>query len=609
LRKAASAVMFVFLLLGFSASALVSVSVYVDVSVSQAKQMIDSNPDLVILDVRTQSEYDAGHIQNATLIPVSELGGRLGELDKNKEILVYCASGGRSATASQTLADNGFSKVYNMLGGITAWKSAGYWIEIIHKGDLIVNGTQTFAIENCTYIQTGNIYVLDQARLNVRNANLTLNQTYHDQYGIFIRQFGQLEMHNVEAISPKVFPISLQDLAEAEIETISTNGRLECAGNSSTQISDSLTYAALHIGDYAQVTLLNSTHLEPYIAFDFRRFTERSISISGLRSGFFEYWNTYENTSTQNIFNLTICNSYVGNWQCWFPSNVGRAEVVNCTLSCLALDFSEQEISVNNLKNGFYGFWNLGNIYVVNSSVTENWAFILWSVNATFSNCIVHLHLNGANKISVENSTVKTLILDSGNTTINFNETTLYGGLFFGNSNLYFSGGIVLEGVDFGRFVSSQVTRNYNLVATDTTGQTLENAELTLLDKNTKVIWNGITDSIGEANFNLTYTDSNYMDTLRLEASKGELSAAKDIAFLSDTPVTLVMNITVTADINNDGSVDIYDAILLANSFNSIPTSPNWNSKADLNSDNIVDIYDAIILANNYGKPTVSSQV
>lgn len=71
---------------------------------------------------------------------------------------------------------------------------------------------------------------------------------------------------------------------------------------------------------------------------------------------------------------------------------------------------------------------------------------------------------------------------------------------------------------------------------------------------------------------------------------------------LGDTPVTLIMNTTATADINNDGSVDIYDAILLANSYNSVPTSSNWNSKGDLNSDNIVDIYDAIILASNYGK-------
>jgi nitrous oxidase accessory protein len=55
-------------------------------------------------------------------------------------------------------------------------------------------------------------------------------------------------------------------------------------------------------------------------------------------------------------------------------------------------------------------------------------------------------------------------------------------------------------------------------------------------------------------------------------------------------------------DINDDRTVDIFDAILLAGSYNSVPGSPNWKPNADINGDNIVDIYDAIILANNYGK-------
>jgi hypothetical protein len=55
-------------------------------------------------------------------------------------------------------------------------------------------------------------------------------------------------------------------------------------------------------------------------------------------------------------------------------------------------------------------------------------------------------------------------------------------------------------------------------------------------------------------------------------------------------------------DANGDGWVDIYDAIILANAYNSVPGSPNWNAAADFNRDNIVDIYDAIILANHYNQ-------
>ncbi len=98
---------------------------YTDVSVQQAREMIDSG-DVLILDVRTQEEYEAGHIINSTLIPVQVLDKRLNELPRDKKILVYCKSGSRSAQASQILINNGFKEIYNMKGGITDWTNAGY---------------------------------------------------------------------------------------------------------------------------------------------------------------------------------------------------------------------------------------------------------------------------------------------------------------------------------------------------------------------------------------------------------------------------------------------------------------------------------------------------
>lgn len=110
-----------------------------NVTVDEAQQLMSEESDLIILDVRTQQEYDSGHIPNAILIPVGELEDRLGELDEMKTILVYCQSGVRSAQARQILADNGFSEVYNLEGGIIAWQEAG--LEINHLPiieDLIV---------------------------------------------------------------------------------------------------------------------------------------------------------------------------------------------------------------------------------------------------------------------------------------------------------------------------------------------------------------------------------------------------------------------------------------------------------------------------------------
>lgn len=99
---------------------------YGDVTVEQAKSLIESKPYLIILDVRTQEEYDSGHIKRAILIPIDELENRLDELSKNDELLVYCRTGRRSSNAMNNLQANGFTKIFHMNDGITGWIQAGY---------------------------------------------------------------------------------------------------------------------------------------------------------------------------------------------------------------------------------------------------------------------------------------------------------------------------------------------------------------------------------------------------------------------------------------------------------------------------------------------------
>ena len=98
----------------------------IDVTVLEARSLIDDKPDLVILDVRTTSEYEDGHIKGAVNIPVQELSARLDELSNEDELLVYCRTGNRSAQAVDILQDVGFTKIYHMDAGITGWIEAGY---------------------------------------------------------------------------------------------------------------------------------------------------------------------------------------------------------------------------------------------------------------------------------------------------------------------------------------------------------------------------------------------------------------------------------------------------------------------------------------------------
>ena len=95
---------------------------YINIDVEKAHEMLEANLEQVILlDVRTEGEYNAEYIPGAINIPLSDLESRIDELDSSKAIIVYCKTGSRSRTASETLAQRGFV-VYNMEGGITAWK-------------------------------------------------------------------------------------------------------------------------------------------------------------------------------------------------------------------------------------------------------------------------------------------------------------------------------------------------------------------------------------------------------------------------------------------------------------------------------------------------------
>ncbi|WP_305064217.1 rhodanese-like domain-containing protein [Methanococcoides sp.] len=76
--------------------------------------------------MRTESEFNSGHLEGAVNIEVSQLGSRLDEVPADKAILVYCRTGVRSVRASKTLVNASYTDVYNMQGGITAWMSAGY---------------------------------------------------------------------------------------------------------------------------------------------------------------------------------------------------------------------------------------------------------------------------------------------------------------------------------------------------------------------------------------------------------------------------------------------------------------------------------------------------
>lgn len=92
-------------------------STYENIDGNKLEELMKDN-NTIVVDVRETGEYQSGHLENAILIPLGQLPNQLSQLDKNKTIIVVCASGARSAQAAQYLINNGYTNVKNLDGGL-----------------------------------------------------------------------------------------------------------------------------------------------------------------------------------------------------------------------------------------------------------------------------------------------------------------------------------------------------------------------------------------------------------------------------------------------------------------------------------------------------------
>ncbi|QQS46224.1 MAG: MBL fold metallo-hydrolase [Acidobacteriota bacterium] len=99
------------------------------INVDELKHWIEENPGLQVIDVRQPGEYKAGHAPQAVNSPLARVGDDASTFDPAKETAVICAGGYRSSTAASILARRGFSHLFNVVGGTSAWVNAGFPIE------------------------------------------------------------------------------------------------------------------------------------------------------------------------------------------------------------------------------------------------------------------------------------------------------------------------------------------------------------------------------------------------------------------------------------------------------------------------------------------------
>ena len=95
-----------------------------EITANELKQRLDRGDDIQIIDVREQNEYDIARLPGSKLIPLGQVVNRKDEIDPERETVVHCKLGGRSAKAIEALSRAGFGgRLLNLKGGITAWSN------------------------------------------------------------------------------------------------------------------------------------------------------------------------------------------------------------------------------------------------------------------------------------------------------------------------------------------------------------------------------------------------------------------------------------------------------------------------------------------------------
>jgi rhodanese-related sulfurtransferase len=103
---------------------------YKNVSSTEAKKLVGQKSNLYLLDVRTPQEFSQAKMKGSVLIPINEIERRIGEVPKNRPILVFCAVGSRSSQVAGFLVNKGYGEVYNMTDGLVGWYRNGFQLEM-----------------------------------------------------------------------------------------------------------------------------------------------------------------------------------------------------------------------------------------------------------------------------------------------------------------------------------------------------------------------------------------------------------------------------------------------------------------------------------------------
>ena len=438
-----------------------------------------------------------------------------------------------------------------------------------YEGDLVIDGYEEFVIEDCIWIQRGNIYVRDHGELIVRNATLQIDQTYLYQYELTVQDFATVVMENTDLTSDYGLNFHFLDDSAGTIHTLNVDigdlSSLGFFGRSNLEV-DSMVFEAshgIHIGEYADVSITNSVigSIEvcsetPIIRIGDSEITwrfglffmspEYEINITELTPGFKEYLDLGEGIIAKRYgsyipIRIILNETEIQAWHIGMDYNL-KAVISDSTLFHFRVFISGISCTIENLEPSFYDQMRIGQIVLNQTRITNEVAVsVSWDAEVTVIDSVLNLLLapEGNSHAYVVTSTINGPHADYFSGSLGFDGAILDGHIRVLHSNLFIYGDVSFKDSGHIFWYEGTITREYSMVVKDAYGNLVSDADLTLRSKDGTQVWSGTTDSQGGTSFNLTFADNNYTDTLRLEAVKGDLFATQDVSLFSDTPVVL----------------------------------------------------------------------
>jgi len=423
--------------------------------------------------------------------------------------------------------------------------------DVTHEGDLVIAGHQVFTIEDQTYCQTGNIYVLDNARLIVRNATLVMHMGFDGQYRIYVVDSAEIEMKNFKLESSHETVFFSTDTTLINITNTNFSPILLHCERNSKAIINNVIMDELKLYDSCSATVVDSA-VNRLIWLHFGGTAK--VELSKLSPGLFEAWDLHVDMEVVNVpLSLKLQDTYVGAWSI-HAQDAANIVIRDSVLSSLAIVLDSARGVISEIKPGFYNNWDLhkegglGNTFLqltlINVSISQPWViYLAGACNLTIRDSIIVVDIPyGASNITIANSILTGPFSISeywGN--LNFETAELkvainiYDSTFSIKGNVSFSSDTRVE-----QWSSAEITRTYDVVVQNQQGIPLSGVSLQIEAPDGQLSIIGRTDAEGKVSFDLTFNDDNYQDewTLKAALPDGEV-ITRSIKFLTDTPIVI----------------------------------------------------------------------